>query len=85
MNKGIPFIRIAGPCRGDCRPQRGSESAGLRCSLSNRQPATLSAAALRRESWSMVNKESVKAATETTKQRWSAVSPFADPLKMEIQ
>jgi ubiquinone/menaquinone biosynthesis C-methylase UbiE len=63
----------------------GSESAGLRWSLSNRQPATLPAAALRRELWSMVDKESVNAATETTNHRWSAVSPFADPLKMEIQ
>jgi hypothetical protein len=25
------------------------------------------------------------AATETTNHRWSAESPFADPLKMEIQ
>jgi len=50
-----------------------------------RQPATLPAAALRRELWSMVNKESVNAATKNTNHRWSAVSPFADPLKMEIQ
>ena len=64
---------------------RGGESAGLRWSLTNRQPATLPAAALRRELWSMVDKESVNAATETTNHRWSAVSPFADPLKMEIQ
>ena len=42
-------------------------------------------AALRRELWSMVDKESVNAATETTNHRWSAVSPFADLLKMEIQ
>jgi hypothetical protein len=32
-----------------------------------------------------VHKESVNAATETTSHRWSAVSPFPDPLKMEIQ
>ena len=37
------------------------------------------------ELWSMVDKELVNAATETTNHRWSAVSPFADPLKMEIQ
>ena len=46
---------------------------------------TEKSAALRRELWSMVDKESVNAATETTNHRWSAVSPFADPLKMEIQ
>jgi hypothetical protein len=37
------------------------------------------------ELWSMVDMELVNAATETTNHRWSAVSPFADPLKMEIQ
>jgi hypothetical protein len=30
-------------------------------------------------------RESVNAATETTNHHWSAVSPFEDPLKMEIQ
>ena len=30
-------------------------------------------------------RESMNAATETTNHRWSAVSPFEDPLKMEIQ
>jgi hypothetical protein len=41
--------------------------------------------ALRRELWSMVDKKSVNAATETKNHRWSTESPFADPLKMEIQ
>jgi hypothetical protein len=84
MTKGIPFVKIADTVEVTV-DLKGSESAGLRWPLSNRQPATLPAAALRRELWSMVNKESVNAATETTNHRWSAVSPFADPLKMEIQ
>jgi hypothetical protein len=33
----------------------------------------------------VVNKESVNATTETTNHRWSAVSSFSDPLKMEIE
>jgi len=80
MTKGIPFVKIADTVEVTV-DLKGKRASGPR----NRQPATLPAAALRRELWSMVDKESVNAATETTNHRWSAVSPFADPLKMEIQ
>ena len=83
MTKGIPFVKIADTVEVTV-DLKGKRVSGPR-SVSNRQPATLPAAALRRELWSMVDKESVNAATETTNHRWSAVSPFADPLKMEIQ
>jgi len=83
-NKDVPFRKIADRAEVtvDLKWKRVS---GPRWSLSNRQPVTLPAAALRRELWSMVDKESVNAATETTNHRWSAVSPFVDPFKMEIQ
>ncbi len=58
MAKGIPLVKIADTVEG-LSTSKGSELAGLRRSLSNRQPATLQATALRRESWSMVDKESV--------------------------
>ena len=77
MTKGIPFVEIADTVEVTV-DLAGKRVGSLRWSLSNRQPATLSAAALRRELWSMVDKESVNAATETTNHRWSAVSTFAD-------
>ena len=83
-NKDVPFRKIAD--RAEVTVDlKGKRVSGPRWSLSNRQPVTLPAAALRRELWSMVDKESVNAATETTNHRWSAVSPFVDPFKMEIQ
>jgi hypothetical protein len=84
MTKGIPFVKIADTVEVTV-DLKGKRVRGPPLVLCNRQPATLPAAALQRELWSMVDKESMNAATETTNHRWSAVRPFADPLKMEIQ
>jgi len=84
MTKGIPFVKIADTVEVTV-DLKGKRVSGPPLVFKNRQPATFPAASLRRELWSMVDKESVNAATETTNHRWSAVSPFADPLKMEIQ
>ena len=58
MTKGIPFVKIADTVEVTV-DLKGKRVSSLRWSLSNRQPATLPAAALRRELWSMVDKESV--------------------------
>jgi polyisoprenoid-binding protein YceI len=84
MTKNIPFVKIADTVEVTV-DLKGKRVSGPPLDFKRQSTCNCSGCHAATGLWSMVNKESVNTATETTNHRWSAVSSFVDPLKMVIQ